>query len=407
MTSERIQRRIENLLDEADAALVERDWATILDLAQTVLALDPDNADALTFSAAAGRSVGNSLAESIAPSQAVRTTPDLPTAPTAVPASFAGGRYAVKEFLGEGGKKRVYRAHDSVLDRDVALAVIKTEGLDPTSRVRVTREAQAMGRLDDHPHVLSIHDLGDEAGQPYMVLPLMPGGDVGTLLEAAEDHRLPLEQAIDLAAQICRGLEFAHSKGIVHRDLKPGNIWLTADGTARIGDFRLAVANDRSRLTQEGTIAGTVSYMPPEPAMGGDVTPQSDLYSLGAMLYEMVTGRPPFLGDDSVAIIGQHINTPPVAPTWHNSECPRTLEALIMRLLAKDPKERPDSATDAVTALEAIDLTVSAEEETSERDEAHALDSLESSGEFRFRDGQEMELKGLAGTHQVFEVSLL
>ena len=147
------------------------------------------------------------------------------------PTSFANGRYQVKELLGEGGRKRVYKAHDTVLDRDVALAIIKTEGLDPTSRVRITREAQAMARLGDHPNVLSIHDLGDESGQPFMVLPLMPGGDVGTLLEAADDHRLPLEQAIDLAAQVARGLEFAHSKGIVHRDLKPGNIWLTADSS--------------------------------------------------------------------------------------------------------------------------------------------------------------------------------
>ena len=220
----------------------------------------------------------------------------------------------------------------------------------------------------------------------------MPGGDVGTLLEAAEDHKLPLEQAIDLAMQVCRGLEFAHSKGIVHRDLKPGNIWLTSDGTARIGDFGLAVAIDRSRLTQEGMMVGTVSYMPPEQAMGGDVTPQSDLYSLGAMLYEMVTGRPPFLGDDSVAIIGQHINTPPVAPTWHNSECPRALEALIMRLLAKDPSERPASASDVLTALEGIDLTVSAEEAKPERDEAHALDSL-AGGVFVGRQREMGELK--------------
>ena len=197
------------------------------------------------------------------------------------PASFASGRYQVKEFLGEGARKRVYRAHDTVLDRGVALAVIRTEGLDVSSRVRVTREAQAMARLGDHPHVLSIHDLGEEDGQPYMVLPLMPGGDVARLLDNADGHRLTSEKAIDLASQICRGLEFAHSKGIVHRDLKPGNVWLSADGDARIGDFGLAVAIDRSRLTQEGMMVGTVSYMPPEQAMGGEVTPRSDLYSHG------------------------------------------------------------------------------------------------------------------------------
>ena len=224
-----------------------------------------------------------------------------------------------------------------------------------------------------------------------MVLPLMPGGDIESLIAAAEGHRLPLEQTVDLAKQICRGLEFAHSKGIVHRDLKPGNIWLASDGTAKIGDFGLAVAIDRSRLTQEGMMVGTVSYMPPEQAMGGEVTPKSDLYSLGAMLYEMVCGRPPFLGDDSVAIIGQHINTPPVALTWHNSDCPRVLEALIMRLLAKDPSERPESAADVLTALEGVDLTVSGEE-APERDEAHALDSL-AGGVFVGRHQEMGELK--------------
>ena len=140
-------------------------------------------------------------------------------------------------------------------------------------------------------------------------------------------------------------------------------------------------------------MVGTVSYMPPEQAMGGEVTPQSDLYSLGAMLYEMVTGRPPFLGDDSVAIIGQHINTPPVAPAWHNSECPRALEALILRLLTKDPTQRPESAADVLTALEGIDLAASAEGPAPEHDEAHALDSL-AGGVFVGRQREMGELKG-------------
>ena len=190
-----------------------------------------------------------------------------------------------------------------------------------------------------------------------MVTELMGRGDVEGVIADAPDHRLPLEQAIDIAKETCRGLEFAHSRGIVHRDLKPGNVWLSGDGVAKIGDFGLAVAIDRSRLTPEGMMVGTVSYMPPEQAMGGEVTPRADFYSLGAMLYEMVTGRPPFLGDDSVAIIGQHINTPPVAPTWHNGQCPRPLEALILRLLAKDPSERPQSASDVLAALDGLDLS--------------------------------------------------
>src|SRR5439155_9612163 len=121
---------------------------------------------------------------------------------------------------------------------------------------------------------------------------------------------------------------------------------LTSDGTAKLGDFGLAVALDRTRLTQAGMMVGTVSYMPPEQALGGEVTPRSDLYALGAMLYELVTGRPPFLGDETVAIITQHLNTPPVAPTWHNPAVPPELEALILRLLEKDPARRPGSAAE-------------------------------------------------------------
>ncbi|MCH7713785.1 MAG: AAA family ATPase, partial [Chloroflexi bacterium] len=194
--------------------------------------------------------------------------------------------------------------------------------------------------------------------------------------------------------ETCRGLEFAHSRGIVHRDLKPGNVWLTSDGVAKIGDFGLAVALDRSRLTTEGMMVGTVSYMPPEQAMGGEVTPKSDLYSLGAMLYEMVTGRPPFLGDDSVAIIGQHINTPPVAPAWHRPDCPRQLEALILRLLAKDPAERPESASDVLAALEAVDLAVDAgaDSKPAPAGEEHSLDSL-ASGVFVGRQQEMGDLK--------------
>jgi len=276
--------------------------------------------------------------------------------PAAEPASFAGGRYKVKQLLGEGGKKKVYLAHDTVIDRDVAFALIKTEKLDAQTRKRITREAQAMGKLGDHPNIVTIHDMGEHEGQPYIVLPVMPGGDVEGLIEKAPEHRLPVEQVIAIGKCVCQGLEFAHSKGIIHRDLKPGNVWLSADGTARIGDFGLAVAVDLSRLTQSGMMVGTVSYMPPEQAMGGRVTEKADLYSLGAMLYEMVTGRPPFIGDDSVSIIGQHINTPPVSPAWHCADLPPALEALILQLLEKDPQKRPESAAVVRQALESIDV---------------------------------------------------
>ena len=278
-----------------------------------------------------------------------------PKPPSPEPTSFAGGRYQVKKLLGEGGKKKVYLAHDTRLDRDVAFALIKTEKLDGKDRTRITREAQAMGRLGDHPNIVTVYDFGEHKGQPYIVLPVMYGGDVEAMIEKAPEHKLPLEQTISIAKSVCLGLEFAHSKGIIHRDLKPGNVWLSTDGTPKIGDFGLAVAIDLSRLTQSGMMVGTVSYMPPEQAMGGKVTTKADLYSLGAMLYEMVTGRPPFVGDDSVSIIGQHINTPPVSPAWHRADLTPALETLIIQLLDKDPEKRPESASVVLQALESIE----------------------------------------------------
>jgi serine/threonine protein kinase/tetratricopeptide (TPR) repeat protein len=287
----------------------------------------------------------------------VEATPPPTKPPSPQPTSFADGRYQVKKLLGEGGKKKVYLTRDTLLDRDVAFALIKTEKLDDEARTRIKREAQAMGRLGDHPNIVTIHDMGEHKGQPYIVLPVMAGGDVEGLIEEAPEHRLPLKQAIGIGKCICQGLEFAHSKGIIHRDLKPGNVWLSADGTAKIGDFGLAVAVDLSRLTQSGMMVGTVAYMPPEQAMGGKVTNKADLYSLGAMLYEMVTGRPPFVGDDSVAIIGQHINTPPVSPAWHRADLPPALETLILQLLEKDPQRRPASAGDVYQVLESIEAS--------------------------------------------------
>ena len=167
------------------------------------------------------------------------TSAPLPLLPT----SFANGRYQVKKFLGEGGKKKVYLAHDTELDRDVAFALIKTEKLDESARTRIKREAQAMGKLGDHPNIVSIFDIGDHQGQPYIVIPFMPGGDVEGLIEKAPDHKLPLDKAIEITRSVCKGLEFAHAKGIIHRDIKPGNVWLNAEGTAQIGDFGLAVAS--------------------------------------------------------------------------------------------------------------------------------------------------------------------
>ena len=387
MPSERIQRRIDRLLDQAEHAADSRDWNAVLESVRGVFAVDPDNEDAESLKLIAEAAIGDRASESADTGSIIALSKsDNDDQPT----SFANGRYSVTRLLGEGGKKKVYLAHDAILDRDVAFAVIKTEGLDEVGRERIRREAQAMGRMGTHPCIMPIYDLGEEDGNPYMVQPVMGGGDVEELIEDAEGP-LPLEQAIQIATQTAQGLVFAHSKGIIHRDLKPGNVWMDDDGNAKIGDFGLAIATDRSRLTVEKLMVGTVNYMPPEQATGGEVTPRADLYSLGAMLYEMCTGRVPFMGDDDIAVISQHVNTPPVAPSWHNPNIPRTLDSLIIRLMSKDPGERPRNAEEVLAALEAVDLSVV---EESKGDRQTSLDSM-AGGVFVGRQGEMDQLRSI------------
>ncbi len=203
----------------------------------------------------------------------------------------------------------------------------------------IQREVKAMSSLGSHPNIVTVYDYNYE-GQSYIVQELMGGDDVRKLVQEAPEHRLPIDQVVEIAQSVCAGLEFAHGKGVIHRDIKPSNIWLAEDGTVKIGDFGLALVDDRTRLTQEGMALGRAYYMSPEQAMGAEVTARSDLYSLGAMLYEMVAGRPSFVGDGNQAIIGQHISTPPIAPSWHNPEVPPALDVLIQRFLEKDPGQR-------------------------------------------------------------------
>jgi hypothetical protein len=387
MPSERIQRQIDRLLDQAEAAVARREWQALAETARAVLAMDPENEDAPTFlRAAQANGIDGALPG------AVPSAPGSAFAAPSVahPESFASGRYHVRRFLGEGGKKRVFLAHDKLLDREVAFALIKTDGLDDVGRERITREAQAMGRLGAHPNLVTIFDIGDEGGAPFVVTELMGGGDVESELEKAVGA-LPLARTLEIAKGVAQGLTFAHTQGIVHRDLKPGNVWLTGDGVAKIGDFGLAVALNRSRLTLHGLMVGTVAYMPPEQALGGEVTPQADLYSLGAMLYELVTGRPPFQGDTPTAVISQHINTPPVAPSWNSEHCPPDLEALILRMLAKVPADRPASAAEVVAALERVDPE--AKSASHSDSQANPLDRL-ARGVFV---GRERELERLRG----------
>ena len=277
MASDRIQRRIDRLLDQAEEAMDQLNWDAVRQYAQAVLSLDSGNTDGLAYL---------DSADQVQPNPPNPVTPLGPTSPTPgqadQPTSFANGRYQVKRFLGEGGKKKVYLAQDTLLDSEVAFALIKTEGLDEVPRTRITREAQAMGRLGSHPHIVTVFDLGQENGQPYMVTELMGRGDVEGLIEDAPDHRLPLEQTIDIAKETCSGLKFSHSRGIVHRDLKPGNIWLTSDGRLSWADLRFGNRapgqcrpNRRSEMEIENKLKAMglelPSVTPPPPGRAGAV----------------------------------------------------------------------------------------------------------------------------------------
>ncbi|HEY1342480.1 MAG TPA: serine/threonine-protein kinase, partial [Bryobacteraceae bacterium] len=280
------------------------------------------------------------------------TTVELPI--FTLPQTFAGGRYHVIKRLGEGGQKHVLLARDARLDRDVVIALLKPGSGDPKTKERLIREAKALGQLGDHPNIVTVYDIGDEEGQPYIVCQYVQGGSVTDLLRASPGRRLPLAQAMKIALEVSHALAHAHKCGIVHRDLKPSNIWLTQEGTVKLGDFGLAMRMDSSQLSMKGMLVGTAAYVSPEQAEGQAATPASDLYALGIAFYEMLTGRPPFLSDNLVGVIWQHLNTPPVAPSWHNPEIPARVEGLILQLLAKSPKDRPASAAEVAETVASI-----------------------------------------------------
>src|SRR3954467_15085107 len=274
----------------------------------------------------------------------VATEPRQETLPADVPAEIAG-RYRVRRFLGQGGRKRVYLSDDTSTGTEVAVALFDTEGVGASIQARARREAEAMRKLGDHPQGVPVLDTGEQDGNPFIVSRYMPGGDVEGLLAAA-GGRLEVNRAVEIVSDVTRALEHAHARGVVHRDLKPANVWIDDDGRARLGDFGLATTEARARVSG-GTLVGTVAYLPPEQALGEAGGPKSDIYSLGALFYEMLTGQPPFPGDDAVSIISQHLHADPVPPSRHNPEVPEALDRVLMKLLAKRPEDRPANATQA------------------------------------------------------------
>ncbi len=240
----------------------------------------------------------------------------------------------------------VYRARDTVLERDVAVKVVSHHSLDTRGRTRLLHEARYIAKLN-HPNIVTVHDVGDQDGLPFIVMEFVRGQ---TLYQAKPDD---LETIIDVAGDICAALQHAHSQGIIHRDIKPENVLLDPDGRAKLMDFGIAFSG-ASRLTEEGTLLGTVFYISPEQALGKHIDPRADLYSLGVLLYEMVCGRLPFEADDPLALISQHLHAPVVPPDHLNPDIPSTLSDLILKLLAKTPEARVETAEAVWEGLQAV-----------------------------------------------------
>jgi hypothetical protein len=267
-----------------------------------------------------------------------------------VPKTLIDDRYELRGLVGSGGMADVFLAHDEVLDRDVALKLLKDEYAGNEEFVeRFKREARNAAALS-HPNIVSIFDRGaSEDGTYYIVMEYLPDGTL-------KDHilkREPLapQMALEVALQIAEALRAAHKKGIIHRDIKPRNILITDSGDVKVTDFGIARAADATTTSHLGDILGTAKYMSPEQAMGEPVGPASDLYSLGVVIYEMLTGRVPFEADTPVDISAKHAGELPPRPREVNPEVPEGMDALVMKLLSRDPADRYGSAAELIEEL--------------------------------------------------------
>ena len=258
-------------------------------------------------------------------------------------------RYRLESEIGRGGMGIVYRATDLELMREVAVKVLPETTSSPDARQRLIREARAAASLN-HPHIISVHDVGEAEGMPFFVMELVHGPSL------AQSRPTDFTLIVEIGSQICNALEHAHLNSIVHRDLKPENVLLSTSTSAtmvKLADLGLALPSYAARISRVGMIVGTAAYMAPEQALGQTVDGRTDLYALGVLLYELTTGRVPFKGADPLAVVSQHVHASVVPPRVLRADMPRALEAVILRLLAKDPNQRFATATETLAALRA------------------------------------------------------
>ncbi len=264
---------------------------------------------------------------------------------------LVGGRYELGEMLGRGGMAEVRKGTDSRLGRVVAVKRLRTDlASDATFQARFRREAQSSASLN-HPAIVAVYDTGEETAsdgsgvaQPYIVMEYVAGRTLRDIIR--EGRKILPERALEITSGVLSALDYSHRAGIIHRDIKPGNVMLTPSGDVKVMDFGIAraISDASSTMTQTAAVVGTAQYLSPEQARGETVDSRSDVYSAGCLLYELLTGRPPFVGDSPVAVAYQHVREPAVPPSDHDTELPEAIDAIVMKALAKRVEDRYQSA---------------------------------------------------------------
>jgi eukaryotic-like serine/threonine-protein kinase len=261
-----------------------------------------------------------------------------------------GGRYELDGVVGRGGMAEVYRARDIRLDRIVAIKTLRADlARDQIFQARFRREAQSAASLN-HPNIVAVYDTGEDMATgvpvPYIVMEYVDGRTVRDLLQ--DGHRLLPERSLEIIDGVLRALDYSHQAGIVHRDIKPGNVMVTRNGDVKVMDFGIAraMSDAQATMTQTAQVIGTAQYLSPEQARGERVDSRSDLYSTGCLLYELLTGRPPFTGDSPVAIAYQHVREDPIPPSRVDPDVPAWADAIVLKAMAKSPADRYQTAGD-------------------------------------------------------------